>query len=675
MSISFKKNLILLGLGFLLMAPVSQESWGASLKDNLTEDFASTIIQLSDPATGIPPSHFGHPGFKHLTFLYDVSINAMMLKMSGHQGQAERIMDYFAKRLKLPSQQIQAEVDSNNVLGVLKVLSPDGKVVSFVNAFDLNSNQQFGRGQLEFLTTPGPISFMIMAFLQVNQQKYLPEAIHLGNAILSMQRADGGIYDGDRSINKVHTEPHLDGANALYQLYEVTKDSKWRIAADKAIAWFKDNVYMPKSAQIFQGMWDYKPSTIFATDVYSWTMAGMLGDSFSLEELEGLTNTMLRKCLSQVTAEFPGGVKQTMVMADFADSRDPAVIQKRGTFHPMGSPEWSGGVVLALQKNAVRFWNKGQFEKARRYKAIADYLLSEVLKSQYKINKLTMFAYATAQGIEVGHGWKTPYFYVKNPDNPIEGGSLVGGWAIMPMNGFNPFILNDNYFATYQKINASDLNRRAAIQYVAGIVALHQFKEPVVTLFVDKKIQIIEPNNYNASAWNCFNQGKYIKAIFWAKKVMDDPRWVELAQREEKLKTKRIGGIINYPWGVTYKNNENALHLEIWKYPMLNEVATSMWLLASSNYEIGNKKEAKYWIKRLVEELPHHQIAHLVMNPDTGKMDLIDGYWNAIVSWAKYPAKSNRDKGLVNLILEMGLRINSPNSIIMNPIEFPTSPQ
>jgi tetratricopeptide (TPR) repeat protein len=284
-----------------------------------------------------------------------------------------------------------------------------------------------------------------------------------------------------------------------------------------------------------------------------------------------------------------------------------------------------------------------------------------------------MFPYATGQGVEVGHGWKTPYFYVKNDQLSIEGGSLVGGWPLMPMNGFNPFILNDNYFQTYNQINLINSDRKKASEYIETIVSTHQFKEPIVSHVIDKRTQIVEPSNFNNTAWKFFNQGKYQEAIYWASLVIRDERWVQLAKNEQRLKNQRIGGIIDYPWGRTFKNNESPLHLEIWKYPMLNEVATAMWLLANSNYEIGNKEEAKRWVKRIITEVPDHQIAHIITNPNTGKNDLIDGYWNAISSWVNNPSNSERDQAMDKLIVEMGINVTTPPIVIMGPNEFSRS--
>ena len=72
----------------------------------------------------------------------------MMLKMAGHQAEAERIMDFFVQKLSIPTQEILNEVDNNNVLGVIKVMTPDAKTIALVNAFDFQAPQHVGRGQL-----------------------------------------------------------------------------------------------------------------------------------------------------------------------------------------------------------------------------------------------------------------------------------------------------------------------------------------------------------------------------------------------------------------------------------------------------------------------------------------------------------------------------------------------
>jgi hypothetical protein len=76
-----------------------------------------------------------------------------------------------------------------------------------------------------------------------------------------------------------------------------------------------------------------------------------------------------------------------------------------------------------------------------------------------------------------------------------------------------------------------------------------------------------------------------------------------------------------------------------------------MWILATSNFELGDRDQAKKWIRRIIEEVGLGQIADVVDNPQTGKKDLIDGYWSPIESW-QLPS-SPRDIGVAALYQEV----------------------
>jgi len=629
---------------------------------DLTHDVSQSIVALADTNTGIPPSFYGHPGYERLTFTYDAAVDALILKAAGNQAAAEKIMDYFAERLSIPLSEVLESADMNRSYGLIK-LSPQD-TLGLVNAFDRTSLKRQGQGQLEYLTTPGPMSFVIMAFLQVNKEKYLGDALVLGETLLAMQRPDGGISDGDRSPNRVHTEPHADATSVFYQLFEVTGDTKWKEAGDKAAAWFMAKVYQPQNGTVYQGYWENGPSTIFATDVYSWTMAGKIGDMIPLEALEAMTRTMLSHSLVQITFEVPGGETRTMVSIDFTDAKDPQVMKERGGFHPIGSPEWTGGVILALQKNAVRFQKAGDAAKAGEFKALAELLKSELMKAFYDVKGVTMVPYATGQNMAVGHGWNTPFYYVKGRSG-FAGGSFIGGWGILPINGLNPFILGDDYAQTYNGIAVGASEEQKAKDYVAGVVAEKTFQETAIVKGPDAQDQIVEPGRYNSRAWAAFAGHNYKEAVRWAQKVVDEPDWVRLAQEEQKQKAHNIGGLVFYPWGTTYPNNSDPVHTAIWKYPLLNEVAAAMWILSAGNYELGNKAEAGKWMKRLVTELPYHQIADVAYDPETGKKDLIDGYWNAVISWKSNPGNSPRDAAMGRLALESGVNLETPEMVML----------
>ena len=659
-----------------IVPPVTKTSIPASrLTTNVNEHaIIRSFFTLQNPDTYLFPSHWGHPGYEKLGFVYDEAISALILKAAGYQDEAEKVLDYFSKRLRIPTEEIARNMDTNNVYGILKLFVSQqysGKTVkAFVNAVDIENNTKAGRGHLEFYTTPGPNCFLIIAFLHINREKYLKDALVIGEALLSMQDSRGGIRDGDRDPDKVHTEPHIDTFGAFLMLYELTADTKWKEAADKAYKWFENNVYHPDKGTIDQGKWNEIVNDIFAEDCYSWTMAGPAGDRMSLDALKKLTSNMLFKGITKIKISLPDNTEKTIILTDFGDSRDARMIKVRNGFHPMGSVEWAGGQILALQKNSVRFWEAQDRKTAISYKAMAEILFTEAMKCFYYTEKLKgeITFYATGQGTEVGpygsikkgviSGWKTPYFNsFKDDKNPLVGGSLIGAWPLLPYFKVNPFILDDEYAKIYDRIPLAENDLTEAFSYLDSLASRKAYTEKKAVFIPDPAGQIAEPREFINEMWKNLelaydykkngqrhNTKKYFrKAEFWAAKVVRDQNWMELAKRDNIKKQESFGAIIYYPWGRTYRNNDHPTHEAILRYPLLNEVATAVWGLATINMELGKRDEAMYWIKKLVYDYPLHQIAA------TKQKNLIEGYWNALISWHDNPNQSRRDKAMGKL--------------------------
>lgn len=635
------------------------------------------ILKLRNNQTKLCPSHWRSPGYKTLGFLYDQAVIALILKACGYQEEAEEILDYFVRRLDMPTDKLVEYADTNGIYGILKVFksrSSERKVKSIVNAFDVTSIKPQGRAELEFWTTPGPLSFLIFAMLNVNSEKYKYASVKIGNVLIAMQKEDGGIQDGDRAPEKVHTEPHVDAFSAFSMLYEITNNKKWQVAGQKGYDWFSRNVLHIEDGIIDQGIWTGWSSTIFATDCYSWTMAGPTGDMIPLDVIKKITKTMLNKSLVRIKIALPDKSIKTAILCDFSDPEDYRVQSVRNGFHPMGSIEWTGGAILALQKNAVRCIDVNDYETAKYFKAIAEVLMEETAKCFYTVNNNDSEAkytfYATSQDIQIApfgsiesdkdDGWKTPSYFVRNKqgESLVEGGSPVGAWPILPYLGLNPFILNDDYKENYDKIDIEQRDKDNARKVLEKIVAGRFFVETVPLGVFDEKVQIVEPMVFNKKMWTAIEAGSFEKrlgnedkakyhfeeAIRWAERVTNNLTWVKLAKRDNIQKQKDFGGLPFYPWGDTYPNNDHPLHVAIWKYPLLNEVGVAMWGLATANYELGNNERAKYWIRRIIEEVPLHQIADTITETNGGKSNIIQGYWNAIISWEFNPARSVRDK-------------------------------
>jgi hypothetical protein len=645
-------------------------SAGRSAFDGLVKsrEIVRSTLFLRDPQTRIAPSHLGHPGYENVAFLYDKAVDAMVFKTAGYQREAAAVLDYFAERLSIPLNEIRKNADVNGIYGILKLYpsSEDPRTVGLVNAFNCRSMEREGRGRVEYWTTPGPLAFLILAFLSVDQKKYLPEAIKIGQVLLAMQRDDGAITDGDREPDGINTEPHMDSFAAFLALHEATGDPLWKTAAERAWEWFTNNVFMPEAGAIYQGVHKGLPGEIFATDAYSWTMAGPAGDRMPLEVLERLTDRMLRQGLSRITIELPDGLTRTVTLVDFADVKDVRVTADRNGYHPMGSIEWIGGVILALQKNAVRFWETGDSaarDKARFYKALAEYFMAEALRSFYKVDGMDgkLSFYATGQWVPTGHGWRTPYFYVKDPQgNPVvKGGSTIGAWPVLPLNRRNPFILNDNFGVIYDAI---PINDEAALQvdaYVTSLVRERDYTEAVPMEMAEGVGDVTEMWQFNQKMFRSFLIGDYYSVILWAEKITGNAEWIRKAKDEQLHKSREIGGLVDYPWG-TSPAKAKSEERSIMRYPLLNEVGAAMWGLAVAHFKLGNTAEAKAWIRTIIETVPYHQI----FAPDG------PGYWNALVSWETNPGGTFLDAEMGELyrevLSEMGRTSALPKAVLLN---------
>jgi hypothetical protein len=622
---------------------------------------AQGVISLADPGTHVAPSHLGHPGYHDAAFVYDKALDALVLHAAGADGPARALLDYFAAKLRIPLSEVIKNADANGIYGMLKLVPSldDPRGVGLLNAINCRSAEEAGQGQVEYWTTPGPLAFMVMAFLNVDRRKYLSEAITLGNALLLMQRPDGAITDGDRDARNVHTEPHMDTYSALMMLYDVTGDKKWSAAAEHAWEWFVKNVYRPDQGVIYQGLRPGGPSEVFATDAYSWTIAGRGGERLPLDVIERLTDRMLRRSLSQVTLELPDGKTKTVTLVDFVDVQDMRVMADRGGFHPMGSVEWIGGVILALQKTAVRFSEAGDVVsqgKAKFYKGLAEFFTRQALDSFYQIEgvKGLISFYATGQWLATGHGWKTPYFYVKDLQGKtvLKGGSTIGSWMVLPLRRVNPFKLDDGYGRIYDAIVLNDNVRQAVRDHVADIVRERAFMERIPTEMASDIGDIPEMWRYNTQMFNAFNRGDHYAAILWAQKVVGNGEWRRLAVDQQARKYRDIGGNVNYPWGrppAQAKEEQRAIQ----KYPLLNEMGTAMWGMAVAQYKLGNRADAKAWIRTIIETVPYHQI-FAPAGP---------GYWNALVSWEENPGGTVLDAEMGILYREVLKEMNRTTAL------------
>ncbi|MDD4202464.1 MAG: AGE family epimerase/isomerase [Candidatus Omnitrophica bacterium] len=639
-----------------------------------------TLTSTQRFETGLSPSHINSPGYEEVSFLYDCAVNALIYKALGDQENAEKIIDFFYKKYTFAKTQNTIPFDANNILGITKKIdtdNPEKPIYSLLNSIDISSTNESGSGILEYYTTPGPIAFLIMAMLQINIDKYIEFASALGDVLLFFQNNSGGITDGNRGADIVNTEPHMDACDVFLMLYDITGNEKWKKAYDKGISWFYSNVYEKDKGIIYQGITESMPSQIFATDGYSWTMASHEADNFSSEEIKMITENMLEKSLVKITFIKPNKSEQTAILIDFSTPEEFYISFVRKGFHPMGSIEWTAGVALALQKNAVRLFERKDMETAMFYKALAEELIDNCLSCFYKFNNGILSFYASAQNTPIApfgyvknvhknnirFSWKTPYFLAKDRAERISliGGSPISFWIVFPIKGLNPFILNDNYKKIYDKIPLTENSQSQAKEYLDSATKDRLYSEtPLYMKDVMEEI-LVEPRYYNMIMWEEINTGyelkeqgqislaeeHFKKGLYWSYRTIHNKIWSKLAKRENRLKEEEFHGIIFYPWG-KIGTDKNTDYSSIMKFPLLNEMGTAFFGAITCLFELGDKEKCKDLMKQLIMDFPLHQIPVANENKQTKQPEII-GFWNAIISWDQNPTWLEKNTQLQEL--------------------------
>ncbi len=448
---SIKKAFLLTALGVFLASSGHAEV----IRDVNAGDFNKKAMRavklLEDPDTRLVPSHVGMPQLENIAFAYDLAVQAGAFKAAGEDAYARTIMDFFMNGLSNP-----------------RLAAPINGQRGFMNAVNINT----GDAGLEYFITPGPSAWIGLSALNVDPQKYKPLALAMGDLLLSFQDADGGVADGNREPGVVNTEPHMDAVAFFYALHNVYGDKKWKEAADKGKEYFYRYLYV--DGHILQSRGNQPEN--FVTDAYSWTLLGRVGQELPASELKALVNKMLNAALVRVQAPIPGGEMKTLTLTDFTDPRSSLATSQRGGIRPLGTVEWTGGVVMALQVSAVRLAGAGDMETARLYKGIAEELLRQSRNAFGTTENGGIIAfYATEAGVQTGFGWKTPF-----PADLVRGSS-VGYWIIYPSEHVNPFT-GENYGAALDVIGV-DVPGAAA--FINNAV---QGKEYVVPGVVESKV-------------------------------------------------------------------------------------------------------------------------------------------------------------------------------------------
>ncbi len=414
--------------------------------NQFVDKVAQGLLNQRDPKTKLLPSYFGYSEYEDVYFTYDLAHNAMEFKLAGHQREAEELLDYVAARLKTSRNEVEAKKDLNGVYGIrVQTRAGEMAVEGVVSAMDIRSQAPQGRALLDYHVAPGPMAWLGMAFLQVNPKKYRTEAIRLGEGLLKMQDANGGIHDGNRSPTAVDVEPHMGTYAFFNMLGKVTQNPKWNVAADKAWVWFEKNALNKEKGTIIRGMSDGKPDTVHATDVYTWSIA----EAADRMDLDTIKKLVLRAEQSLVDVTFTrlDGKTVRVILPDFTDPEAALIKMKpvgdsdgfrRGGYHPLGWIEGAGGFMLMYEVAAKKAWEEGDKTAAIDYLAKAGALHASIERAFSIDGRGAMVApYATGQWVATGHGWRTPVW------QKLGDGSASSAWVIFSRFGSNPFKLGE----------------------------------------------------------------------------------------------------------------------------------------------------------------------------------------------------------------------------------------
>lgn len=660
-------------------------------------DLIYNLHSMTNKRTGLAPDYWGDERFANYAALSHKMNDAIAYFASGYQEDAEKILDYFARRLDIPKEVIDEKKDSNNNYGILKLITHSSAGTDHVGILDgiaTNNNSRAGKALSNFFVAPRSLAMSISAFLHVNQEKYKKYALLLGETLLAFQDSENGaILDNDRIRNYTHSADQIAAYSAFVMLSQIDDDPKWAKAAEDALYWFNSRVFSSSHLSIAQGFGDNKDNSTYTTSAYTSLFLSPAADDLSITVIKSMTDKILENSLCNVSLYLPDGRWIQATLADEYNPKSKAIIDARGELHPRGSFEQTVYLILMLQKNSVRLINH-DFDAAKSYKAIAESLTLDLSNTFYNakgLRGLTSFS-DTIQNkkyIELGANPTamqeeiySPYFYVKNPEFPEQ--SQIGSTSISSMfnlifYGINPFVLNDDFSERYISLPISDKHRSDAVYKLKLAVREKIINEPTPEES-ETDITFSEPGKYNEQMWKYFSQAEgyknngdmynsrisYEQALEWALKTVNNTKWYLLAMTENKKKSRQHNGLIDYPYGITFPGNDSSLHNAILRYPILNEMGAAMWAIAVINYEFANREEAKSWIRKIIEDFPLHQIPTTAQT-ENGKERLINGYWNALEAWEDNPNQEVRDQKMQSLYMEvlkeMGLETAKPKKV------------
>jgi len=351
--------------------------------------------------TGLVASYEGDASLSDWAFTYDQSLASQVFLVFGDLKSAKEILSFYADRAE----------------------KSEG---AFFNAYDAMDGRATER-----TIHVGPNAWLGLAALQyehrVKDGRFLPMARTIGDWLIRMQDAEGGLKGGP-SVSWYSTEHNLDAYAFLSMLARETDDRRYEEAAGRELQWIKKYAYSNKDLMPNRGKGD---STI-ATDTFSWSIAALgpaklKGLSFDPEAIMDFAE---KQCRVETQYENPDGKISVVKGFDFAKARN---LGRGGVI----STEWTAQVIVTYRILSDYFNAVGEKEKALNYRQKADFYLNELQKLIITSPSRTgqgrgCLPYASMDNVDTGHGWRTP--------KGRRTGSVAGtAYGIFAWIGYNPF--------------------------------------------------------------------------------------------------------------------------------------------------------------------------------------------------------------------------------------------
>ncbi|MFH2136925.1 MAG: hypothetical protein ABII88_00265 [Candidatus Omnitrophota bacterium] len=339
------------------------------------------IVSSQSSKTGLVGSYDNDIKFMDVGFTYDQALSAFTFINYEEYKKAKDIFNFF----KDTAQRF------------------DG---GFANAYDIITGKVS-----EYIVHTGPSIYLGLAMMhyQDNTSKdtYLELTREIGDWLLILQKEEfKGALPGGPELTWTSTEQNIAGYVFLNKLFKITREKKYKIAADKIFYWIKNTAYNSKLKRFNRGEGD----RMIATDTVALSIL-----AFGPERLKNmgvsvddLLNCVEENCRARVNYVNMFGKNVSVTGYDFCS---PSSISRSGVI----CVEWTAQMVVAFKELSNYYLRHDDAAKAKEFMRQAEYYIGELDKlllirsTGFGARKgMAGLPYATHSGVDTGHGWVTP---------------------------------------------------------------------------------------------------------------------------------------------------------------------------------------------------------------------------------------------------------------------------